>query len=422
MPGAFRLLLIALAMFATGTDAYVLPGLLPEIARTLGVGFGAAAQIVSAYSLVYAVSIIPLAVATSRWPFRIAFAIGLALFVAGCLTSAFATSLAVTLIGRCCCGLGVAIVAPTCAAAAVALQPANRHGRAISIIMFSMSLAMAAGLPAGAFIADAFGWRTTLFLLGALAGIAFVGVLPAAWPERKQTISLPSLAADRLLLLGFATAYLAFVGLYCVYIYFGPVFDRATGPNASRLSSLLWLWGLAGVAGSLAAAWVCDRIGARVLVFVTLACLGANFVALPLSGAAISSTAVSVALWGFCGMMLSIALQRQLVARAPAQTAVLSACFVCALQGGIATAGGIGGALIGKIGPHQLPLLGSAFLALAVLVQWIAVSVADGSLAHKPAWRLAAVKLARHRGDGTGPVKRRPRGEGFGAARGLARD
>lgn len=385
MAGAFRLVLVALAMFATGTDAYVLPGLLPEIARTLGVEFGAAAQIVSAYSLVYAASIIPLAVATSRWPFRTTFAVGLALFVAGCLGSGLTINLSMILIGRCCCGLGVAIVAPTCAAAAVALQPANRHGRAISIIMFSMALAMAVGLPAGAFIADAFGWRTTLLLLAALACVAFAGVVLASWPERKQTISLPSLAADRLLLLGLATAYLAFVGLYCVYIYFGPVFDRATAPRASTLSSLLWLWGLAGVAGSLTAAWVCDRVGARMLVFIMLACLGANFVALPLTGAAIDSTLVSIALWGFCGMMLSIALQRQLIARAPAQTAVLSACFVCALQGGIATAGGLGGALIGRIGAHQLPLLGSAFLALAVLVQWIAVSAVEDNLARKPA-------------------------------------
>jgi predicted MFS family arabinose efflux permease len=385
MAGAFRLVLIALAMFATGTDAYVLPGLLPEIARTLGVEFRAAAQIISAYSLIYAVFIIPLAVATSRWPFRIAFGVGLALFIAGGLASALTASLGVMLVARCCCGLGVAIVAPTCAAAAVALQPPNRHGRAISIIMFSMSLAMAAGLPAGAFIAAAFGWRTTLFLLAALAAVALVGALPASWPERQPTIRVPSLAADRLLLLGLATAYLAFVGLYCVYIYFGPVFDRATAANASTLSSLLWLWGLAGVAGSLAAAWLCDRLGARMLVFITLTCLGADFVALPLTSTAIAGALLSIAVWGFCGVMLSIALQRQLIERAPAQTAVLSACFVCALQGGIATAGGIGGALIGKIGAHQLPLLGSAFLALAVLMQWAAVSAAGASLARKPA-------------------------------------
>ena len=144
-------------MFATGTDAYVLPALLPEIAKTLGTEYRATAQVVSAYSLIYALSIIPLAIATSRWSFRVALGSGLALFVAGCLTTALSTSLTMMLLARCCCGLGVAIVAPTCAAAAVAVQPPNRHGRAISIIMFSMALAMAAGLPASAYIATMFG-------------------------------------------------------------------------------------------------------------------------------------------------------------------------------------------------------------------------------------------------------------------------
>jgi DHA1 family inner membrane transport protein len=385
MAGAFRLALIALAMFATGTDAYVLPGLLPEIAKTLGVEFRAAAQIVSAYSLIYAICIIPLAVATSRWSFRTTLSAGLALFVAGGLASALATSLGAMLLARCCSGLGVAIVAPTCAAAAVALQPPNRHGRAISIVMFSLALAMAVGLPGGAFIAAAFGWRTTLLLLAAIAAATLVGVLPIRWPDRKQAVSVPSLAADRLLLLGLLTAYLAFVGLYCVYIYFGPVFDRATSANSSTLSFLLWLWGIAGVAGSLTAAWLCDRLGARTLVFITLGCLGVNFVALPVTGATIGSALASIAVWGFCGMMLSIALQRQLIERAPTQAAVLSACFVCALQGGIATAGGVGGAMVGNIGAHQLPLLGSAFLALAVLTQWITVAAAGAGLARKPA-------------------------------------
>jgi DHA1 family inner membrane transport protein len=387
MTSAFRLLLIALAMFATATDAYVIPALLPEIAKTLGVEYRSAAQIVSAYSLIYALSIIPLAIATSRWSFRTALGSGLALFVAGCLASTLATNFSVMLLARCCCGLGVAIVAPTCAAASVALQPPNRHGRAISIIMFSMSLAMAVGLPAGAFIATAFGWRTTLLLLVLLSIVALLGasVVPTPWPERRQIESLPSLAADRLLLLGLATAYLGFVGLYCVYIYLGPVFDRATAANGTTLSVLLWLWGLAGVAGSLTAAWLCDRLGARTLVFVTLLCLGLNFIALPFTGAALGSTLVSIVVWGISGMMLSIALQRQLIERAPTQTAVLSACFVCALQAGIATAGAVDGAVAGMIDPHQLPLLGAVFLALAMLLQWISATLAATTLTREPA-------------------------------------
>jgi DHA1 family inner membrane transport protein len=387
MESAFRLLLIALAMFTTGTDAYVLPGLLPSIAQAFGVEIPAAAQIVSAYSLIYALSIIPLALVTSRWSFRVTFASGLALFVAGGMASALTTNLVVMLIARCCCGLGVAIVAPTCSAAAIALQPADRQGRAISIVMFGVTLAMVAGLPAGVFIAGIFGWRTTLSLLALLGAIALVGVLavPASWPPRRQVESAPSLAVDRLLLLSFTTTYLAFVGLYCVYIYVGPIFDRVTASNASILSLLLWLFGVAGVGGSLAAAWLSDRVGARTLVLITLIVLGANFIALPLSGAVLASTLAAIAVWGFSGIMLSIALQRQLIAHAPTHAAVLTACFVCALQAGIATAGAVGGALIGAIGAHQLPLLGSAFIALALLVQWTSTYALGAGLAREPA-------------------------------------
>jgi DHA1 family inner membrane transport protein len=374
-------------MFATATDAYVLPALLPEIAKTLGTEYRATAQVVSAYSLIYALSIIPLAIATSRWPFRLTLGIGLALFVAGCLTSALSTNLAVMLLARCCCGLGVAIVAPTCAAAAVALQPPDRHGRAISIIMFSLALAVAGGLPAAAFVAALFGWRATLLLLALLSTLALIGisVTPTPWPERRQIASVPSLAADPLLLLGFATAYLAFVGVYCVYIYFGPVFDRATAANGATLSLLLWLWGLAGVAGSLAAAWLCDRLGARTLVLATLACLGLNFIAMPVTTATFSGALASIVVWGLSGMMLSIALQRQLIERTPTQAAVLSACFVCALQAGIATAGGLDGALADAIDPHRLPLLATVFLALAMLAQWISATIATTRLTRKAA-------------------------------------
>ena len=203
--------------------------------------------------------------------------------------------------------------------------------------------------------------------------------------------------------------------MYCVYIYFVPVFDRA---RARRLNSVVpalavgpcrHCWWPGGT-------WLCDRRGGRALGFSTLAFLGLNFVALPLAAAAIGSALASIAVWGFCGMMLSIALQRQLIERAPTQTAVLSACFVCALQSGIATAGGIGGALIGKIGAHQLPLLGSAFLAFAVLVQWIARSQLRR---HPEAAPHRQSKAARRQG-GAGQWTT-SRGEFPAAVRGLSR-
>src|SRR4029077_6001564 len=104
-----------------------------------------------------------------------------------------------------------------------------------------------------------------------------------AWPARIPVGGLRPLGSDRLLQIGFLTAYLAFVGLYCVYIYLGAVFDRATSADTSTLSLLLWIWGLAGVAGGAGAAGLCDRLGAKSLVTLCLLALAVNFAMLPLA-------------------------------------------------------------------------------------------------------------------------------------------
>src|SRR5437667_7211845 len=103
MPDSIRLSLIALAMFVLGTDGYVLPALLPGIASSLGTEIQNAAQIISGYSLCYALTIIPLAFVTSGWSYRLTFGVGLALFAAGSLASVAATNLVLLLIARCCC-------------------------------------------------------------------------------------------------------------------------------------------------------------------------------------------------------------------------------------------------------------------------------------------------------------------------------
>jgi MFS family permease len=50
-----RLLVLALGMFALGTDSFVTAGLLPELSSSLHVSAASAGQLVPAYALTYAV-------------------------------------------------------------------------------------------------------------------------------------------------------------------------------------------------------------------------------------------------------------------------------------------------------------------------------------------------------------------------------
>ena len=49
-----RLLVLAIGMFALGTDSFVVAGVLPEIAHHFNVGIGAAGQMTTIYSVTFA--------------------------------------------------------------------------------------------------------------------------------------------------------------------------------------------------------------------------------------------------------------------------------------------------------------------------------------------------------------------------------
>ena len=49
-----RLLVLAIGMFALGTDSYVVAGVLPEISRAFDVSIGAAGQMTTVYSVTFA--------------------------------------------------------------------------------------------------------------------------------------------------------------------------------------------------------------------------------------------------------------------------------------------------------------------------------------------------------------------------------
>src|SRR5690625_6866618 len=66
--GRARLLGLTLVTFVFGTDDFIIAGILPEIARDQQVSEAAAGQLVTVFSITYALAAPPLAVATARLP------------------------------------------------------------------------------------------------------------------------------------------------------------------------------------------------------------------------------------------------------------------------------------------------------------------------------------------------------------------
>ncbi len=371
-----RLLVLALGMFALGTDSFVLAGVLPQISRSFDVSIEAAGQMTTIYAITYAVLAPTIAALAAGVPRRPMLVWGMALFVFANLATAVAPTYGIAMATRVLAGVSAAMFAPTATGVAAMLVPPERRGFALSVVAAGLSGSTALGTPIGAVIGNFGDWRWTMVFVAALAVVAGVGIrtmlsdVPMP-PKVSLTQRLKPLADPRI---GFTllTTLLTMSGIFTVYTYFTVVFDRAVAGNGIVLGILLVLWGAAGTFANLISGRLIDTVGSRTVIFLLLAVQVFNTALLPWTGAGLWSAAAAIALWGACGWGYLAPQQHRLVTAAPqVAPVVLGLNNSCSYLG--VSVGGVVGALgIQIVGAHYLGLIGAVLTALAFVTAELA--------------------------------------------------
>src|SRR5262249_22784801 len=93
-------LLLAVATFAIGPDAFIVAGLLPQIAHDLSTPIGSAGLVVSVFSVSYAISAPIVSALTARISRKTVLVGGLAVFTVANVLSALCTTLPTLLLTR----------------------------------------------------------------------------------------------------------------------------------------------------------------------------------------------------------------------------------------------------------------------------------------------------------------------------------
>ncbi len=263
-PGAARALLaLGVGGFAIGTGEFVIAGLLPDVARDIGISIPAAGNLISAYAIGVAVGAPVLAVLTARWPRR---TLLMALMGFYALAN-FATALVPGQLGvgamRFASGLPHGAYFGVAALVAAALAPPNQRARAVGFVMLGLTSATLAGVPLAAWIGQHFGWRGAFVFVGAVAVLSALSIryavpnLPAD-PHGSPMRELSALARPQVWMT-LAIAGIGFGGLFCVFSYIKPTLIEVSGLDASRVPLVLSLFGLGCVAGNLIGARLADR-------------------------------------------------------------------------------------------------------------------------------------------------------------------
>ncbi|MDM4761718.1 MFS transporter [Galbitalea sp. SE-J8] len=263
----FALYPLALAVFVMGTSEFMLAGLLPSIAAQLGVGVGTAGLLTSAFAIGMIVGAPATAAFAHRWPARFTMTACVLVFalchVAGALTSEFWILLVVRVLSA----LANAGFLAVALSAAMALAPADRKGRAAAILLSGTTVALIAGVPAGALIGSACGWRATFWVVAALGAVAVIGILrgvspgPLALEPRGTTDLAPEIRQlrSRRLLLTMLVGALISGGTFSAFTFLAPLVTRSAGLGDGWTAPALVEFGVGSFLGVTLAGRLSDR-------------------------------------------------------------------------------------------------------------------------------------------------------------------
>lgn len=371
---AVRLSLLALALFVVATNAFVIAGVLPQIADTLGVGPGTIGYSISVYAIVVAVASPVVSVTCGRFAPERVMAAGLVFIAIGTFMAAAAGTFTLFTTGRVIAALGGAALVPSAIAAAPVLVPLAQRGRAIALVGMGFTMAMAIGSPIGTALADVGGWRLPLSVLAGLAAVLVPALLLVVRDvPRSAAVDLRSRAVvlrDRRVVFAIAASLLMTLAFNMVYIFSAVITHDATGGDHKRLAVLLLAYGVAGVIGNFLGGRLADRIGSRRTLQIVLAAQATAFLSLIPAHGSLIATAMLFALSGVAGFAASVAIQFRLALIDSRFANVALAWYSTAMYVGISIAPLIGAAAL----PHGLPVLLTA-AAVSILVAVVASEV-----------------------------------------------
>lgn len=363
---------LALGAFAIGTESFMVAGLLPVLAADLRISAARAGQLVLLFALSYAIGSPLMAALLARFGRRRLLVVSLAAFSGLTLAASMAHGFVQLALARVALGLVAGVFLPTASAvAAVMVSPALR-GRALAIVTGGGTVAVALGVPLGAWIAGWGGWRTAYLLIAAVAALATWGLalglprdLSQAPAAQKRTPAF-AVAREPGVLPGLLVSLLWATGGFSFYTYIALFLSHTLGFGTEGTGAVFFAIGVAAAIGTAAGGWATDRFGADRMaqgfaLMLVLILGGLSFAAQMLPhGLALPAIVVLSALWGFAGWGFGPAQAVRLIRLAPERAPMTLSLNASAIYLGIAAGSGLGGMAIDLFGVATVGWVGAA--------------------------------------------------------------
>ena len=300
--------LLVLLGFSLGCSEFAVIGIESDLARDFGVSLQTVGQLISMYSLTYAVLTPALALSTGRfrrYQLLVAYSV---VFCAGNVMAAFATGFATLLVSRVMLGSVSGALLAVGVTYIPELTEPSRSPIVISVVYAAFSVAMVVITSLGKIVADTLDWH--LVMDGALVLAIVTCALAVALMPRAGATDSPASVREQVGLLGepaVVCGMLIFLfGIGSVYTFYGyvtPYLEQVLGMGTAAASATLVGYGVVCFLSNLLGGWVDARFGIRALV-VVFALQAAVLLGIWLAG---SNVTVAIALILALGLLMYLA-------------------------------------------------------------------------------------------------------------------
>lgn len=384
MGNYWKIYILAIASFLVGTSEFVIAGILDRIASDTGVTLAAAGQLITVYSLAYAIGTPILIAMTAKMDRRKLMLAALTLFFIGNLVTMLTTGFSMLLGARIilAVGTGVFMVVALTVAANIAQQ--GKQGSAIATVLLGFNLALILGVPLGRIIAGSYDWKIIFTGIGILSLIAMF-VLWLTIPKSKGETPVPireqlSLLKTPRISIALSIGFFWILGYTIIYTYISPFLLNITGMSDRMVSMGLLAFGIASLLGSQVGGYGADKWGiprtmiggllfhSGILLLITGLAQTSVFIMLPL-----------LMLWSFFAWSTGPVQQVYLIGMAPKASGIVLSLNTSIIQLGMAGGAIIGGMVVENISLQSVGLIGAIGVALGIIPAMLSFSMQSKS-------------------------------------------
>jgi len=360
-----------LGTFVLGCAELLVVGVLDLIAADLRVSIPAAGTLVTAYALGIAIGGPVLTALTIRLNKRVVLIGSVVVFIVAILVPVLVPSFGLFVAARAVAGAVQGLFIAVAFVTAMSVVPAERAGRAISMVLSGVAVSAALGVPLGTLLGQGLGWRGSFVAIVAFAVLALfaaVALVPSVPSTGDDVVGQARYAFAPRVLAVLGLNCVVFASLYSALTYIVPFLQEVTGITGATVSLFLFAYGAATAVGSFGGGRFADQNAARTLIVATIGTAVA-LLALYLVGSSPVLVALVLLVWGVFAFGMTPSLQLRVVGLAGPGGQLASSLPASAVNVGVAVGPIVGGVAISR-SPSAPVLVGLGIAVLGIAVAW----------------------------------------------------